>query len=223
MSGDIAAANILPPPPPPVPSEPTPEPLCSEANKNISNGPEAEEKTEAKSEDNAKMTSTPQIAAASDSSAEAEGAASDFSDTKDTTPGATTSDDTTSTEEAAQEQREEGKTGKDAGQDDYDSDEAVGKEEAARDQNLDDDEDDSNDDVQINPYDGAIQVLDSGESENAATDPSVPANKVTVMFQRLLNMNENQSGQMVIRVAEDGTYSSLICKVGAYPSLCAYC
>ena len=77
----------------------------------------------------------------------------------------------------------------------------MGKEEAAKiDQDLEDEDDGS--DIQINPYGG---IADGNTSE---ADASNPANKVTEMFQRLLNMNEKESGQMIVQVAGDGAYIS---------------
>lgn len=202
-----SAENVLPPPPPPNPTPP-PETASEDGKEKTSDGtPESDEKSGETFETGSKPEGD-QVSsgdAASESATEDETASDSSSNTASTHDEATfvaetPSDDTTAKQEPVKEEREDGKVASGESDDDYDSDEAVGKEEAVRDQSLDDDED-SNDDVQINPYDGAIQVVESSAAEeNAATDPANPPNKVTVMFQRLLNMNENQ-GQMVIRVA----------------------
>lgn len=205
MAGDaaVAAANVLPPPPPPAaPQDPADNTEEKERKNDTDAATEettaADTKTKEKAgeEEESLTESTTSIDSASDENSES----SDSTSPTDGTTAETATASAASTEEPEEEQREDGKAASKADEE-YDSDEAVGKEEATRDQNLDED-DDSNDDVQINPYDGAVQVVDNSADENAATDPAVPANKVTVMFQRLLNMND-QSGQMVIRVAGD--------------------
>lgn len=194
MSGDVAATNILPPPPPSAPAPaPAPEPESAEA------AASSEEKEVDTKGDDEKDSA--EKASSSESTAEEDSASASSESTAETEATA----ESASTEDSSTEQREEEAKAEGEAEKDYDSDEAVGKEEAAR-ESLDEDDEDSNDDVQINPYDGAIQVLDAGENESAPVE--IPANKVSVMFQRLLNMNENQSGQMVVQIAGESAGSN---------------
>jgi hypothetical protein len=129
--------------------------------------------------------------------------------------------ESSSHEQPAKEDLEDEKIGSSDLDEDYDSDEAVGKEEAVREQGLDEDEE-INDDVQMNPYDGAVHLVASDASGDPTPEVIVPASKVTVMLQRLLNMNENQSGQMVIRVAGEGEHpvSMLVFRNGSCIIMC---
>jgi len=192
--------NILPPPPPPPAPTATPE-----ENETKNERSKVESETTEKDASGDKVPEDAASDTSSNTAEESQNSEGSTASNADEAADASPSDNVTTKEDSSEEEREDGKSESSSeSEKDYDSDEAVGKEEAAaRDQDLDDDDDDTND-VQINPYDGEIQVVEGNNDENSKADPAAPTNKVTVMFQRLLNMNENQSGQMVIRVAGEG-------------------
>jgi hypothetical protein len=191
------------PPPPPPPAE-TPETLENSV------GEEKNDDSESKDVDVTALEhpSTELESGSSNDTATDENAGFSnavLAESSQTAPMAISTDASSSDDQPAKEEREDDKIGSSDSEEDYDSDEAVGKEEAAREHGIDEDEE-SIDDVQINPYDGHLQVVASGESGDPLPEVIVPASTVTVMLQRLLNMNENQSGQMAIRVAGEGEH-----------------
>lgn len=203
----VAATNLLPPPSPPPATTIVPladsantAPAVSDSNENSSPAVEAKE-------NESKCAEEP-VAVATSSSGN-EGLTEESTASGDSASAAIESDNPPPAE---LKEDDEGGASKEGGssvsEKDYDSDEAVGKEEAAKtDQGLED-EDDENIDVQINPYDGAVGGKAGGNVGQA--DATNHANKVTEMFQRLLNISEKESGQMVAQVAGDGTYDDLI-------------
>ena len=213
-----AATNLLPPPSPPaalavVPLAESAEVVPGESDSKDGQSP-IEEATKDESTPAEEPVAADSLSTGRKSSTEGSTASGDSAGTD------TESNNPTPTEPKAEVESEENtsKEGSTSGPEkDYDSDEAVGKEDAAKiDQDLEDEEDDISD-VQINPYGGAVGVK-AGETSSEA-DASNPANKVTEMFHRLLNMNEKESGQMVVQVAGDGAYTSVFFQL-SIPILC---
>lgn len=188
-----APTNMLPPPSPP-PPPPTNIPLAE------STTPSA---AVAREEGKDTVSSTKDVNDENKQTADGASVASEITTEDSTASEDSTADTADNTAESKEEEANSDDSGEQNSKEDDDSDEAVGKEEAAKlDQDLE--EDDNNDnDVQINPYDGAGQEADAEVAEPVA-EADAP-NKVAVMFQRLLNMNETppESGQVVVQVAGD--------------------
>lgn len=163
-----------------------------------------EDDVKAKEEDGRPAATTSAVTDAASGSTETTTEASTFSEgsiATEATDGKATFSDKREDSDNATAEIETNAIGSD---EDYDSDEAVGKEEAAdMDQNIEIEEsDEETNDVVMNPLDTAIAVASAEE----IPDGSAPANKVTTMFQRLLNMNEQQSGKMVVHLAGEGMF-----------------
>lgn len=211
----VVATNLLPPPSPPPVSTTVPLAGSAEVVPVESGNKEEESPVEEATKD--ESTSAEEPVAADSSSTGSESSTERSTAFGDSAGAHAESNNTTPTEPKAEAEENASKESSTSGpEEDYDSDEAVGKEDAVKsDQDFEDEEDD-NSDVQINPYDGAVGSKAVENSSEA--DASNPANKVTEMFQRLLNMNEKESGQMVVQVAGAGAYASFFFKL-----VCRFC